>query len=208
VSFLADLLVVVLIGGAVVLLAAVATFFLIRRRVRRQLRRVQDHVATRGLLATLSMLAQWRGSTQWGAPAQWQRRRVSPDGLRHGSTARVRRQMWTAIEDAEEAVRRAEALNAPVADLPGLCRTLRRVGGELDHLLDLERRLPADHERPDELRRQLTQVVRAAGDVQSAALRACSEATGPQVHSLVRDVRDEVEIVAAALSRLRSVTSP
>ena len=115
--------------------------------------------------------------------------------------------MWMAIEDAEAAVQHADERHAPVAELPAVCRSLRHVGGELDQMLRLERRLAAGQVGPDAVRTQVAEVIRAARDVQSAALRACSDATAPQIHSLVRTVREEIEIVGAALSRMRSVAS-
>ena len=51
--------------------------------------------------------------------------------------------MWVAVEDAEIAVAHAESHDAPVAELPAVCRSLHGVAGELDGLLRLERRLPA-----------------------------------------------------------------
>jgi len=39
-----------------------------------------------------------------------------------------------------------------------------------------------------------------------AALRACSDANEPQIRSLVRQASDEVELVAAGLARMRSIT--
>ena len=48
-------------------------------------------------------------------------------------------------------------------------------------------------------------MIGAARDVQAAAVRAGSDATEPQVRSLVRHARDEVDIVSAALARMRSV---
>ena len=55
--------------------------------------------------------------------------------------------MWVAVEDAEIAVAHAESRDAPVAELPSVCRSLRTVAGELDGLLRLERRLPAGTRR-------------------------------------------------------------
>ena len=55
------------------------------------------------------------------------------------------------------------------------------------------------------MRHQVAEVIGAARDVQAAALRAGSDATEPQVRSLVRHARDEVDIVSAALSRMRSI---
>jgi hypothetical protein len=116
--------------------------------------------------------------------------------------------MWVAVEDAELAVTHAEGRDAPVADLPAVCRSLRTVASELDGLLRLERRLPSGAGRSDALRVQVAELIGAARDVQAAALRAGSEAAGPQVRSLVRQARDEVEIVSTGLARLRSVAPP
>jgi hypothetical protein len=199
VSFLAHVVVVLLIAGAVVLCGALAAFFVVRRLARRRWREIRSHVVTRGVLASLSTVTAWRGRR--GV-------QVRSDDVGHTTAAGARRQMWVAIEDAEAAVAHADAHNGPVADLPAVCRSLRRVGGELDQLLRLERRLPAGQGGPDAVRTQVSEVIRAARDVQSAALRASSDATAPQIHSLVRAARDEIEIVGAALSRMRSVSSP
>jgi hypothetical protein len=198
VSFLAHALVVVLIAGGIMLLGTVAAFFVVRRLARRRWREVREHAVTRGVLSGLSTLSAWR-----------ERRgvRVPSHELSHVTAARARRLMWMAIEDAEAAVKHADASHAPVAELPAVCRSLRRVGAELDRMLRLERRLAADQGGPDAVRTQVAEVIRAARDVQSAALRACSDATAPQVHSLVRTAREEIEIVGAALSRMRSVAS-
>jgi hypothetical protein len=191
-SVVAEVLVIVVATGLVLLLAGAAAFIVVRRRWRR----IRDHAATRGVLATLSVVTSWRDRR--GA------RPVSED-VGHGAAARARRRMWTAIADAEAAVQHADALDAPVADLPAVCRSLRRVGTQLDQQLRLAQRLPARHGRADAVRLQVTDVIRAARDVQHAALGACSEATEPQISALVREARDEVEIVASALSRLRSI---
>jgi hypothetical protein len=116
--------------------------------------------------------------------------------------------MWVAVEDAERAVAHADAHDAPVADLPAVCRSLRTVAGELDGLLRLERRLPSGSRRSDDVRGQVAELIGAARDVQAAALRAGSDAAAPQVGSLVRQARDELEIVSTALARLRSVAPP
>ena len=116
--------------------------------------------------------------------------------------------MWVAVEDAEVAVAHADAHDAPVAELPAVCRSLRGVAGELDALLKLERRLPRGTGRPDSVRVEVAEVIGAARDVQAAALRAGGDATEPQVRALVRQARDEVDIVSTALSRMRSLAQP
>jgi hypothetical protein len=198
VSFLLHVLAALLLVGLVVGAGVVATFYLVRRRVRRTWNRVQGHVVTRGVLAAPSVLGAWRDRFEG---------RASPEELSVGSPARARRQMWIAIEDAERAVQHADSLDAPVGELPAVCRALRRAGDELDHLLRAGRRLPADRRRTDGVARQVAELMHAARDVQAAALCACSEATEPRLRALVRDAREEVQIVAAALSRMRSVTS-
>jgi hypothetical protein len=198
VSTLAHVLAVLLIVGGVIALGAVAAFFAVRRVVRRRWREVRGHAVTRGVLAGASTWTAWRERGGLRAPTA---------ELRHANSARARRLMWRAIEDAEQAVQHADARHAPVAELPAVCRSLRHVGGELDQMLRLERRLAAGHSGPDAVRTQVAEVIHAAQDVQSAALRACSDATAPQIQSLVRTARDEIEIVGAALSRMRSVTS-
>jgi hypothetical protein len=196
VSLLAHALEFVLIVGVVAVLGAAAAYLVARRLLRRRWRTLRAHVATRGVLSGVSYLA--AGGERWRA-------RATPEELSRGTAARVRRRMWVAIEDAEDTVRHADSRDAPVAELPALCRSLRSVAAEIDHLLRLERRLPRGHERPDAVRTQVAELIHAARDVQVAALRACSDATEPQVRSLVRQAGDEVEIVAAALSRMRSI---
>ena len=198
-SFAAHVLEFLVIAGLMTGLALAAAFLVARSYVRRHWRLVRGHVATRGLLATLSLLA--AGRERYAA-------RATPEELSRGTAARVRRRMWVAVEDAEAAVAHAESRDAPVAELPSVCRSLRTVAGELDGLLRLERRLPGGTGRPDAVRVQVTEVIGAARDVQAAALRAGSDATGPQVRALVRRASDEVEIVSAALTRLRSLAQP
>lgn len=196
-SFLAHAFIVLVVAGGLLLAAAAISFVVVRCLVRRRWERLRGHAATRGLLSTLSLAVAWRDRV--GA-------RATPGELSGGSAARARRHMWIAIEDAEAAVRHADELNAPVAELPAVCRSLRRVGGELDTLVRLERRLPPGRNRPGAVRGQVAEVIRAARDVQFAALEASGDATAPQIRSLVRDARDEVDIVATALARMRSVT--
>ncbi len=198
-TFAAHVLEFLVIAALVAALGLAAAFVIARHYVRRHWRLVRGHVATRGVLATLSLLS--AGRERYGS-------RATPTELSQGSASRVRRRMWVAVEDAEAAVAHADAHDAPVAELPAVCRSLRTVAGELDGLLRLERRLPASAARSDSVRLQVSEVIRASRDVQAAALRAGSDATEPQVRSLVRHARDEVDIVSAALSRMRSVAQP
>ena len=184
-----------LIAGFVVALGLVAAFFVARGYVRRHWRLLHGHVAVRGVLATVALVA--AGRERFAG-------RATPEDLSRGATARVRRRMRVAVEDAEIAVAHAESRQAPVAELPAVCRSLQRVADELDGLLKLERRLPPGAD----VRRQVAEVIGAAHDVRAAAVRAGSDATEPQVRSLVRHARDEVDIVSTALAAMRSVARP
>jgi hypothetical protein len=194
VEHLVEFLLVVTLFGLAVL---AVTFLVARRYVRRRWRLVRGHVVTRGLVSGLSFLA--AGRERWST-------RSTPEQLSQGPAARVRRRMWTAVEDAEIAVAHAEGQQAPVAELPAVCRSLRRAASDLDGLLRHERRLSAAA-RPEAVRRQVADVIGAARDLQVAALGAGGEAAAPRVRALVRQAGDEVEILSAAVSRLRSLQS-
>ncbi len=198
-TFVAHAIEFLLIAAVVGVLALAAAFVVARGYIRRRWRLLRGHVAARGLMATLALAA--AGRERYVG-------RATPEELSRGAAARVRRRMWVAVEDAELAVAHAQTRDAPVAELPAVCRSLRTVAGEIDSLLRLERRLPSGTGRPEAVRAQVAEVIGAARDVQTAALRAGSEATEPQVRSLVRQARDEVDIVSAALSRLRSLAPP
>jgi hypothetical protein len=198
VTFAAHVLEFLLIAGLVVVLGLTAAFLVARSYVRRHWRLLHGHVAVRGILATVALVA--AGRERYAG-------RSTPEDLSRGAASRVRRRLRVAVEDAEIAVAHAESRDAPVADLPAVCRSLQRVADELDGLLRLERRLPPGSSRAD-VRRQVAEVIAAARDVQAAAVRAGSDATEPQVRSLVRHARDEVDIVSTALASMRSTARP
>ena len=199
-TFVEQVLVLLVILCGVLVLGGTIAFLVVRRVLRRRWHGVRNHVATRAFMATLALLSGWRERV--GA-------RATPETDARGTEARTRRRLWSAIEDAEAAVHHADVSNAPVGELPAVCRSLRQVAGQLYTLLRLERRLPpAASARPDALRTQVAEVMTAARDVQSAALHACSDANQPRIRTLVRDAGDEVAIVAAAVARMRSISSP
>jgi hypothetical protein len=205
-SLLVHVLVVLLVGAAAFVALAVAVFLVVRHRVRRHWRRLRPLAAGQALMAVWSAWRDWREGARDGRGAGSFGRTVTRRIWMLHQT--LQRQMWRAIEDAEEAVAHADSLDAPVAELPAVCRTLRRAGDELDLLLALRQRLPAGRGDTDGIEAQAVELTRAASDVQAAALRACGDVTEPRVRSLVREARDEVEIVAAALARLRPLSAP
>jgi hypothetical protein len=198
VTFAAHVLEFFVIAGLVVALGLAAAFLIGRSYIRRHWRLLHGHVAVRGILGTGALLA--AGRERYVG-------RATPEDLSRGAASRVRRRLRVAVEDAEIAVAHAESRDAPVAELPAVCRSLGVVAEELDGLLRLERRLPAGSSRAG-VRRQVAEVISAARDVQAAAVRAGSDATEPQVRSLVRQARDEVDIVSTALASMRSAARP
>jgi hypothetical protein len=128
------------IAGAVIVLGGVAAYFLLRRVARRRWRLVRACGDTRH---------PGRGVDGDGVAASDAAPGPPPSEVSRGHRgARARRAMWTAIEDARRRWKHADGRDAPVAELPAVCRSLRRVGGELDQLLRLERRLPAGQAAP------------------------------------------------------------
>jgi hypothetical protein len=198
VPFLLHAVVFMALAGVVAAVAVVVAAYVVRRRVRRTWGRVQRHVVTRGVMAAPSVMAAWRDRFE---------ERATPEEASLGPPARARRYMWTAIEDAERAVQHAAAVDAPVAELPSICRSLRQGGEDLDYLLRVGQRLPADPRRPDPVRLQVGELIHAARNVQSAAVSACCEANEPRLRSLLRAAHDEVQIAGAARARMRSFTS-
>ena len=198
-TFIAHVLEFLLIAGLVVALTLAAAFVVARGYVRRRWRRVRHHPLTRGALTAGTFVLAGRDRLS---------ARATPAQLSSGSPTRVRRRMWLAVEDAEKAVAHASSHEAPVADLPSVCRSLHGLASELDGLLRHERRLPAGTHRSDAVRGQVAELIGAARDVQAAALRAGSEAAEPQVRALVRRAAEEIDIASAGLARLRSVAQP
>ena len=106
---------VVLVAG-VVCMAALAGGFLLWRSVRRRLRALRTHGAVIGATAV------WEAA----ASNRWNRTGASatPDDVAAWSPTRVRRELWRSVDRAGAAVRAADAVGAPTAELPSLCLSL------------------------------------------------------------------------------------
>ena len=187
-----------LIAGVAVAAGLAVAFVLARGYVRRHWRLVRGHPVTRGVLAVWALVS----------AARERMAQTTPSELSRGSAARVRRRMWVAVEDAESAVAHATEHDAPVADLPSVCRSLRVVADELDALLRLERRLPAGTARSSDVRRQVAEVIDAA--LTCRHQRCGREATPPRRRCgrWCATRCDEIEIVSAGLAHMRSVARP
>jgi hypothetical protein len=116
----------------------------------------------------------------------------------------VRKELWRAVDQARAAVRAAADAGAPTASLPALCRRLQEVAVALDQVLRVE----SSGTVPREVAEQVVEVVRAATDVQQAAVASASDANGQRVRDLVRDAGQEIQCLDAGLASVRAALPP
>jgi hypothetical protein len=165
----------------------VATGFLLWRLARRKWRAFHAHGAVIGATAL------------WEAAAVRRRRGgepTSPEEVGQWTAGRARKELWRSVDRAEAAVRAASEVDAPTAELPSLCRRLQAAAVDLDKVLRVE---PAGPVTVD-LRTQVHEVMRAAGDVQRAAVVSASDASGQRVQDLTRDAVHEIRLLDAGLA--------
>jgi hypothetical protein len=172
---------------ALMVAGLVVTGFLVWRVARRKWRAVRGHGAVIG------------ASALWEATAVRRRRggeATTPAEVGQWTPGRARREMWRSVDQADAALRTAAELGAPLAELPSLCRRLHAAAVDLDKVLRVE---PAGTV-PTEVRTQVHEVMRAAGDIQRAAVVSASDANGPRVRDLTRDALQEIELLDAGLA--------
>ncbi len=179
-----------LVLGLLMAGAAVGAFMLWRFG-RRKWRAFRSHAAVVGALSL------------WEATASGRARRAVPasaEDMRQWAPRRVRREMWRAVDQAGAAVRTATDLDAPTAELPSLCRRLHAAAVDLDRVLRIE----PDGAVPPGACSQAIEVMRAASDVQQAAVASASDANGQRVHDLTRDAVQEIQLLDAGLASARA----
>jgi len=180
---------------ALMVAGLVVTGFLLWRLARRKVRAMRSHGAVIGATAL------------WEAAAVRRRRGgedTSPEEVAQWTPARARKEMWRSVDQAEAAVRAAAEVGAPVAELPSLCRRLNAAAVDLDKVLRVE---PAGSV-PMDIRTQVHEVMRAAGDIQRAAVVSASDANGQRVEDLTRDAVHEIQLLDAGLASARAVLPP
>ena len=169
--------------------------FLLWRFARRRLRALRSHGAVIGATAVWEAAA----SNRWnrtGTPA-------TAADVSGWSSTRVRKELWRSVDRAASAVRAADAVGAPTAELPSLCRRLQAAATDLDKVLRVD---PAARV-PTTLCDQVVEVMRAADDVQQAAVASAGEANGQRVRELTEDAGNELTFLDAGLASLRSTGS-
>jgi hypothetical protein len=186
-----------LVLGVVVLcglgcLAVLTGGFLLWRFARRRLHALRSHGAVIGATAV------------WDAAAsnRWNRSGVAVTSAEFGlwSGTRVRKELWRSVDRAASAVRAADSVGAPTAELPSLCRRLQAAATDIDTVLrvDPSARVPAG------LSDQVVEVIRAADDVQRAAIASAGEANSHRVRELTEDAGAESTLLDAGLESLRA----
>ncbi len=127
----------------------------------------------------------------------------SPSDMADWPARAVRREMWRSVDGAESAVRTADDLGGPTASLPSLCRRLRHAAIDLDRILRVE----PDGAASSAVATQAFEVMRAATDVQRAAVASAGHATGHHIEALTRDADQELLCLDAGLASSRALTS-
>src|SRR5664280_670479 len=185
---------VVLVAGMCAL-ALLTGGFLLWHYGRRKLRALRSHGAVIGATAVWDA-----ASNRWnrnGAP-------VTEAAVVQWSATRVRKELWRSVDRAASAVRAADAVDAPTAELPSLCRRLQAAATDIDKVLrvDPAARVPAA------LCDQVVEVMRAADDVQRAAVASAGEANSHRVRELTEDAGHELELLDAGLASIRRPGRP
>jgi hypothetical protein len=190
-SILVPILVGVLVFAGLVTAVAVTGAYLLWRYGRNKWRAFHSHGAV--VAAGSLWEAASSGYLRSRAP-------LSAEVAGRSPARRVRKEMWRAVDQADAAVRAAAGVGAPTASLPALCQRLREAAIGIDQVLRVD---PAGSV-PPAVAEQAADVVRAAGDLQRAAVASASDATGQQVSDLVHDADQEIRLLAAGLASARA----
>ena len=195
-SFLESLVLgVVVLAGLFCAVALTGCYFL-WRNVRRRMRAFRSHGAVIGAAAL------WESA----ASNRWNRTAVPATAAEVAgwSSTRVRKELWRSVDRAATAVRTADSVGAPTAELPSLCRRLQAAATDIDKVLRVDPAAPV----PAALHAQVGEVMRAADDVQQAAVASAGEAGSQRIRELTEDAGNEVALLDAGLATLRSTVLP
>ncbi len=184
-----------LVFATLLMAGVVVATFLLWRYGRRKWRAFHSHGAVIGAVAL------WEATAAHGF-----RRRapLTPEDVYGRTPRQVRKELWRAVDQARAAVRAATEAGAPTASLPVLCHRLHEVAVAIDRVLRVE----SSGTVPPEVAEQVVEVVRAATDVQKAAVASASDANGQRVRDLVRDADQEIQCLDAGLASVRAALPP
>ena len=166
--------------------------FLLWRYGRRKLRAFRSHGAVIGATAMWDVAA----SNRWNRSGT----AVTSAELQQWTSARVAKEMWRTVDRASAAVRATDELGGPTAELPSLCRRLQAAAVDIDKVL----RVDSGARVPAALGDQVLEVMRAAADVQQAAVASAGEASAQRIRDLTEDAGHELSLLDAGLDSMRT----
>lgn len=177
-------------------LVVVTGGFLLWRYGRRKLRAFRSHGAVIGATAMWDVAASNRWNRSGAA--------VTPAELQQWTSARVAKEMWRTVNHASAAVRATDELGGPTAELPSLCRRLQAAAVDIDKVL----RVDSGARVPAALGDQVLEVMRAAADVQQAAVTSAGETSAQRIRELTEDAGHELSLLDAGLDSMRTSGRP
>jgi hypothetical protein len=124
------------------------------------------------------------------------------------SAVKARRELWRAVGAAEHAVAAARRGGAPIGDLDGLCRRLRRAAGSADRSLAIWQRSAIVGVGLEDGVAEVRDVVAAAGQIQAVASAALASVSRPVARELADDVRAEVVALTAGIASAAGAARP
>lgn len=185
---------VLLFFGLVVATTAVVGVVLVSL-VRRRWRSLRNH----GVVVA--------GATAWEVASNLRPRRagpLSPTDLRTVPARRVRKELWQAVSAAEAAVRAADHVDAPIADLPAVAQRMHLAAIDLDQVVRIDLARPV----PSVVADKVAELVRAADDVREAAVLSASTVHAARVAELTREANDELVLLEAGHEALAKHLPP
>lgn len=170
----------VALGSVIVVLAVAVAATVAVRALRRRLR-----AARAALLDRAGGIVEQVASPQWWA------------------VQRTRRRLSGAVSAAERAVAAAQRVDAPLGELPLLCRQLRGTS----RLVDAELRAAAVSGAQPSRRvmDHVADVARASGDIRAAVEAAVHDTVQPQLEPLIAAVRRECAALATGTRAARRI---
>jgi hypothetical protein len=189
VALLAGVLVAAVLFAGLALVAVMAGgVWWLRRRVRHGLQ-----------VLGLASHPRRAGAPAGGTGSSWFWSLPTPD-RRWWSGVRARRELWRAVGAAEHAVAAARRGGAPIGDLDGLCRRLRRAAGSADRSLAIWQRSPMAGVGLEDAVGEVSDVVSAARQIEAVASTALASVSRPVARELADDVRAEVVALTAGIA--------
>jgi hypothetical protein len=199
VALLAAVLVAAVVVSGIAVVAVVASgVWWLRRRIRRRL----------GVLGLVPASRPRRTPASAGGDGSWWLWSLPMPDRRWWSGVKARRELWRAVGAAEHAVAAARRGGAPIGDLDGLCRRLRRAAGSADRSLAIWQRSATTGVGLEDAVGEVRDVVSAAGQIQAVASAALASVSRPVARELADDVRAEVVALTAGIASAAGATRP